>query len=73
MCVVVEDEIFLDEFVDDEILMGDGGLIGGLIIEGVENFGAKLGSEVGEDTSLLKGLLEDVLHFFDSGHWRKWR
>ena len=66
--VAVEEEILPDELVDDEVLVGEVGPAGRGVVEGREDLGADAGADLGQDSPLFEGVLEDLLEFVDAGH-----
>ena len=53
MLVAIEGEVLSDEFVDDEILIGEIGAIGRRIVEGTKDLSADPGSDLGQDSPFL--------------------
>lgn len=69
MLVSVECEVLSDEFVDDEVFVGEVGPGGRGIVEGAEYFCPDFGPDLSKNSSFFKGFLEDVFELVDSCHY----
>ena len=68
MLIAVESKVFPDEFIDDQVLVGEVRSAGGVIVEGTENFSPNFSSNLREDSSLLKCFLQNIFKFVNACH-----
>lgn len=67
--VAVEDEVLPDEFVDDQVFIGEFGSVDPVAVEGAEYLRPDLGSDLGQDSPFLEGLLQYFLELVNRGHY----
>jgi hypothetical protein len=66
--VSVEGEVLSDEFIDDEVFIGEFGSCGGGIVEGAEDLCSDFGPNLGKHAPFFESFLEDVLEFVNACH-----
>jgi len=66
--ISVKSQILSDEFIYDEILVGEIGSGGRCIVEGAKNLSSNFGSDLREHSSLFECFFEYFFEFVDGCH-----
>ena len=70
MLIAVKPEILPDEFIDDEIFIGEVRARRRTVVECSKNLGSDPGAYLAHDSLFLKSFLQNFLEFVDGCHFK---